>query len=67
MNLKWVFWLFILVIINCPTKSLTADDDYQIGVGIADITGPAAEINMVSLKDIFVDNFITFFSSDLPV
>lgn len=48
MNLKWT-WIFciILVITNFPTNTQTADDDYQIGVGIADITGPAAEINMM--------------------
>ena len=28
-----------------------AQDVYQIGVGIADVTGPAAEVGMVSFKN----------------
>lgn len=32
-----------------PRRQQAADDEYLIGVGIADITGPAADINLVSL------------------
>lgn len=32
-----------------PRRQQAADDEYLIGVGIADITGPSADINLVSL------------------
>lgn len=32
-----------------PPKRQSTDDEYLIGVGLADITGPAADINLVSL------------------
>lgn len=32
---------------------ITCQDVYQIGTGIADITGPAADIGMVSINDSF--------------
>lgn len=32
-----------------PRRQQPADDEYLVGVGIADITGPAADINLVSL------------------
>jgi len=34
---------------QAPRRQGPADDEYLIGVGIADITGPAADINLVSL------------------
>ena len=40
----------ILLLISTLLWALSSgagDDQYQIGAGIADITGPAAEINMV--------------------
>jgi hypothetical protein len=41
---------FLLIIVFYQTDHVFSaeDDKYQIGVGIADITGPSAEINMVS-------------------
>lgn len=32
-----------------PSRQQTSEDEYLVGVGIADITGPAADINLVSL------------------
>lgn len=37
--------LFLVSLVSCQ-------DVYQIGTGIADITGPAAEIGMVSQCDV---------------
>ena len=42
-------------LIACILLAVTTDadnDQYKIGTGIADITGPAAEINMVSFQSI---------------
>lgn len=42
-------WLLISIDAKYLRKDSQADNDdvYQIGFGIGDITGPAAEINMV--------------------
>ena len=33
---------------DCGLQLVNAQDVYKVGVGIADATGPAAEINMVN-------------------
>ena len=40
--------LFLLLLLLLILGSSSAQDVYQLGVGIADVTGPAAEIGMVS-------------------
>jgi hypothetical protein len=43
--------IFIVALYQFEYGSAATDDDkYKIGVGIADITGPSAEINMVSIE-----------------
>lgn len=45
--------LSIFLILYLSNRTNGAEDDiYKIGTGIADITGPAAEINMVLCKDL---------------
>lgn len=68
---KWTLSvLIILTTIPLVIQSAT-DSDYKIGVGIGDITGPAAEINMVSKKKAFTVNpigsvfFCFYFGADL--
>ena len=45
-----IFGLFCVAVKGAPYKqNVNADNDvYQIGVGIADATGPSAQVNMVS-------------------
>lgn len=43
----------VLGVLCCLVFSAECGDVYKIGVGIADITGPAAEINMVSRGNIY--------------
>lgn len=45
----WKFILFAVALTNLAGRA-NGDDDgvFGIGVGIADVTGPAAEIGMVS-------------------
>lgn len=47
--MKNIYSIYIFFIISSNVlTSFSAPDVYSIGVGIADITGPAADINMVS-------------------
>ena len=39
---------FLQLILLVLVGVVYGDDDYLIGAGIGDVTGPAAEINMVS-------------------
>lgn len=41
--------IFILFFITILVPQTSCQDLYEIGTGIADITGPAADIGMVSL------------------
>lgn len=44
----------LLISVRMPhVYSLDSDDVYELGVGIADITGPAADVGMVSLRKYF--------------
>ena len=45
--LNFIFILCVIITI-CNGKNEDSVYNYLIGVGIADITGPAAEVNMVS-------------------
>ncbi len=40
-----IWSLFLIFYLTVKSEGVS-DDQYKIGVGIADITGPAAEINM---------------------
>lgn len=52
MQLQLLLALLLPLLIQCQSL-------YQIGVGIADVTGPAAEIGMVSTIFPFVPLFFT--------
>lgn len=42
-----------------PRRQQPASDEYLVGVGIADITGPAADINLVSLMRLLLGGGVT--------
>lgn len=46
MRLLQIFFTLSILVIACRA----AEDVYQLGVGIADVTGPAAEIGMVIIR-----------------
>ena len=50
-------WLTLAVIICRMSRSLgsenISDEEFFVGVGIADVTGPATEIGMVSSQSVY--------------
>jgi len=48
MNFFFTTSTLLLLCFCCLLELVNAQDVYKVGVGIADVTGPAAEINMVN-------------------
>lgn len=49
MWLKYSQVILLAVLVTLPAKEVLSNEngDYKVGVGIADVTGPAAELGMV--------------------
>src|SRR3990167_8426843 len=47
--MRSLFWLLCLLFIGIIYFSATAEGQYNIGLGIYDITGPEAEVNMMGM------------------
>ena len=58
MTARSSFSLFCLLFFVSSEVVFSLPTDYNVGVGIADITGPAAEVDMVSVT-LFTDFKLT--------